>query len=143
MLPIYVYVLRILLQYSILVSRIGADSVYSTSELCRKFKRYCVVVPPSGLMFIRNICAVQQDTQSVLMIEFKHHVCQLDMFRTSPAHLQERFVQAVFGDLVCAVIRVLLDTSSSYVCNGWTCRVVRVYLVGLHMYVGRSSCKVS
>ena len=29
------------------------------------------------------------------------------------------------------VIRVLLDTSSR---NGWTCRVVRVYLVGLHIY---------
>ena len=34
------------------------------------------------------------------------------MFRTSPVHHQERFVQAVFADLVCAVIRVLLDTSS-------------------------------
>ena len=31
------------------------------------------------------------------------------MFRTSPVRHQERFVQAVFADLVCAVIRVLLD----------------------------------
>ena len=36
------------------------------------------------------------------------------MFQTSSVHLQERFVQAVFADLVCAVIRVLLDTSSRY-----------------------------
>ena len=45
-----------------------------------------------------NIYAVQQDTQSVLMSEFIHHVCQFDMFRTSPVHHQERFVQAVFAD---------------------------------------------
>ena len=36
------------------------------------------------------------------------------MFRTSPVHLQERFVQAVFADLVCAAICVLLDTSRRY-----------------------------
>ena len=51
------------------------------------------------------------------------------MFRTSSVHHQERFVQAVFADLVCGntrttrhvqlllwyvVIRVLLDTSSRY-----------------------------
>ena len=46
------------------------------------------------------------------MMEFIHHICQLDMFRTSTVHLQERFVQAVCADLVRAVIRVLLDTSS-------------------------------
>ena len=34
------------------------------------------------------------------------------MFQTSPVHLQQRFVEAVCADLVCAVIRVLLDTSS-------------------------------
>ena len=45
-----------------------------------------------------NVYAVQQDTQSVLMSEFIHHVCWLDMFRTSPVHLQERFVQAVCAD---------------------------------------------
>ena len=37
-----------------------------------------------------NIYAVQQYTQSVLMSEFIHH-----MFRTSPVHHQERFLQAV------------------------------------------------
>ena len=53
------------------------------------------------------------------------------MFRTSPVHHQERFVQAVFADLVCGNTRtarhvqplqsssynfvgVLLDTSSRY-----------------------------
>ena len=45
--------------------------------------------------------AVQQDTQSVLMSEFIQHLCSLDMFRTSSVHHQERFVQAVFADLVC------------------------------------------
>ena len=44
-----------------------------------------------------NIYAVQQDTQSVLMSEFIHHVCQLDMFRTSSG----AFLQAVFTHLVC------------------------------------------
>ena len=42
-----------------------------------------------------NIYAVQQDTQSVSMSEFIQH-----MFRPSPVHHQERFVQAVFADLV-------------------------------------------
>ena len=37
----------------------------------------------------------------ILMSEFIQHLCQLDMFRTSPVHHQERFVQAVFADLVC------------------------------------------
>ena len=32
------------------------------------------------------------------MSEFIHHICYLDMFRTSPVHHQERFVQAVFAD---------------------------------------------
>ena len=36
------------------------------------------------------------------------------MFRTTPVQHQERFVQAVFADLVCAVIRGLLDTSSRW-----------------------------
>ena len=45
-----------------------------------------------------NICAVQQDTQSVLMSEFIQLLCQLDMFRNSMVYHQERFVQAVFAD---------------------------------------------
>ena len=49
-------------------------------------------------MYIGNIYAVQQDTQSVLMSEFIQHLCLLDMFRTSPVHHQVRFVQAVFAD---------------------------------------------
>ena len=31
------------------------------------------------------------------MSEFIQHLCWLDMFRTSPVHHQERFVQAVFA----------------------------------------------
>ena len=42
------------------------------------------------------------------------------MFRTSPVHLQERFVQAVFADFWYVVIRVLLDTSSRYKVVGRT-----------------------
>ena len=55
----------------------------------------------------------------VLMSKFIQHLCQLDMFRTSPVHHQERFVQAVFADFgVCCITRtarhVQLLQSSSY-----------------------------
>ena len=52
-----------------------------------------------------ELLTVQQDTQSVLMSQFIHHICYLDMFRTSPVHHQERFIQAVFADLVCGNTR--------------------------------------
>ena len=48
--------------------------------------------------FAPNIYAVQQDTQSVLMSKFVQHLYQLDMFRTSSVHHQERLVQAVLAD---------------------------------------------
>ena len=51
------------------------------------------------------------------------------MFRTSPAHLQERFLQAVCADLVCGT------TVRS---NGWTCRVVRVLP---HTKSAHTACK--
>ena len=51
-----------------------------------------------------NIHAVQQDTKSVLTGEFIQNLCLLDMFRTSPVHRQERFLRAVFAELLCAVI---------------------------------------
>ena len=35
----------------------------------------------------------------ILMSEFIQRLCQLDMFRTSSVHHQERLVQAVFADL--------------------------------------------
>ena len=35
----------------------------------------------------------------VLMSKFIQHLSQLYMFRTSPVHHQERFVQAGFADL--------------------------------------------
>ena len=38
-------------------------------------------------------------------VSFIQHLCQLDMFRTSSVHHQERFVQAVFADLVCGKTR--------------------------------------
>ena len=47
------------------------------------------------------------------MSEFIHHVCYLDMFRTSLVHHQERFVEAVFADFD-VVISILLDTFSRY-----------------------------
>ena len=52
-----------------------------------------------------NIYAVQQDKQSFLKIEFIRHVCYFDMFRASPVHHQERFVQAVCADLACGNTR--------------------------------------
>ena len=45
------------------------------------------------------------------MIEFINHICYLYVFRTSPVHLQERFLQAVCADLVCGT--TVLDVSSS------------------------------
>ena len=42
--------------------------------------------------------------------------------------LYKLYLQIRYVVLLC----VLLDTSSR---NGWTCRVVRVYLVGLHMCI--------
>ena len=41
----------------------------------------------------------------VLMSKFIQHLCWLDMFRTSSVHHQERFVQAVFADLLCGNTR--------------------------------------
>ena len=42
----------------------------------------------------------------VLMSKFLFSTfCSFDMFRTSPVHHQERFVQAVFADLVCGNTR--------------------------------------
>ena len=78
--------------------------------------------------------AVQQDTQSVLMSEFIQHLCLLDMFRAPLVHHQERFLQAVFADLVCGNTR-----TTRYVqplrSNGWTCRVVRVLLDCIYIYI--------
>ena len=72
-----------------------------------------------------NIYAVQQDTQSVSMSEFIQHLCQLDMFRTSPVHHQERFLQAVFADLVCGNTRTTQHVQPLR-SNGWTCEVVNI-----------------
>ena len=67
-----------------------------------------------------HIHAVQQDTQIVLMSEFIQHLYYLDMFRTSPVHHQERFLQAVLSDLLCGNTRTTrhvqplrLDVSNS------------------------------
>ena len=58
------------------------------------------------------------------MSEFIQHLCLLDMFRTSPVHHQERFVQAVFADFVCGNTRTARHVQPLQR-NGWTCRVVR------------------
>ena len=50
------------------------------------------------------VYAIQQDTQSFVMIEF-YSSHMFDMFRTSSVHHQERFVQAVCADLVCGNTR--------------------------------------
>ena len=47
------------------------------------------------------------------------------MFRTSPVHHQERFVQAVFADLVYGNTLTTRHVQPLRR-NGWTCRVVRV-----------------
>ena len=59
-----------------------------------------------------NIYVIQQDTQ-YLMINFIRNIQQLDMFRTSVVHLQERSY-AVCCNLVC------LDTSCWYEGEGRT-----------------------
>ena len=59
------------------------------------------------------------------MIEYIHHICLLDMFWTSPVHLQE-FLQAVFADLVCGTTVHTTRHVQLLRSNGWTCRVVRV-----------------
>ena len=48
------------------------------------------------------------------------------MFRTSPVHHQERFVQAVFAHLVCGTTVRTTRHAQALIRNGWTCRVVRV-----------------
>ena len=56
------------------------------------------------------------------------------MFGTSPVRRQERFLQAVFADLVCGNTRTTRHVQSLRSCkknflqlrNGWTCRIVRV-----------------
>ena len=72
------------------------------------------------------------------------------MFRTSSIHQQERFLQAVFADLVCGNTRTTRHVQP-LLRNGWTCRVVRVYLVGMRIYylslfhgfVGTTICSIT
>ena len=69
----------------------------------------------------------------VLMSKFIQHLCLLYMFRTSPVHHQERFVQAVFADLVCGNTRTTrhvqplqqLDVSSSTCVSCWTAYILK------------------
>ena len=49
------------------------------------------------------------------------------MFRTSSVHHQERFVQAVFADLVCGTTVRTTRHVQPLLRNGWTCRVVIVF----------------
>ena len=48
------------------------------------------------------------------------------MFRTSPVHHQERFLQAVCADLVCGTTVRTTRHVQPLLRNSWTCRVVRV-----------------
>ena len=48
------------------------------------------------------------------------------MFRTSPVHLQERFLQAVCADLLCGTTVRTIRHVQPLLRNGWMCRVVRV-----------------
>ena len=54
------------------------------------------------------------------MSEFIQHLCQLDMFRTSSVHHQERFVQAVFADFGMWKYAYYSDTSRWYKVVGRT-----------------------
>ena len=49
---------------------------------------------------LRDIYAVQQDTQSFLVSEFIQHLRELYMFRTSPVHHQERFFTSCIRRIV-------------------------------------------
>ena len=50
------------------------------------------------------------------------------MFRTSPVHDQERFLQAVLADFLCGNTRTTRHVQPLQSCcfNDWTCRVVRI-----------------
>ena len=64
------------------------------------------------------------------------------MFRTSPVHHQERFVQAVFADLVCGNTRTaghVQPLQSVYVCM-YIC-MYTLCVCALCMYVGCSGSK--
>ena len=61
------------------------------------------------------------------------------MFRTSPVHHQERFVQAVFTDLVCGNTRTARHVQLLQSNNGWTCRVVRTVVP--HTKSANIACK--
>ena len=53
------------------------------------------------------------------------------MFRTSPVHHQERFLQAVFADLVCGNTRTTRHVQPVQSCRKF---LQLVYLFGLHIY---------
>ena len=60
------------------------------------------------------------------------------MFRTPSVHPQERFVQAVFADLVCGTTVRTTRHVQPLQSNGWTCRVVRVLP---HTKSANTACK--
>ena len=72
--------------------RISHSSTKQDSRLswhCRNYVASC------------NIYMQSYKTHNVvLMSKFIQHLCELDMFRTSSVHYQERFVQAVYADYV-------------------------------------------
>ena len=56
------------------------------------------------------------------------------MFRTSPVHLQERFVQAVFADLVCGNTRTRITTYQIYNLASGCIRFSEMYHVFLKVH---------
>ena len=85
-----------------------------------------------------NIHAVQQDTQSFLIIEFIHHVLARhvsDLTGPSSGALYKLHLQIWY-----AVIRILLDMSGRYfIRNSQTCRVVCVLP---HTKSANTACKM-
>ena len=61
------------------------------------------------------------------------------MFRTSPVHLQERFVQAVFADFGMCCNTGTTRHVQALLRNGWTCRVVRTVVP--HTKSAHTACK--
>ena len=81
---------------------------------------------------LQYIYAVQQDKQSVLMSEFYSSPVLARQVSVLTGPSSGAFLQAIFADLVRGNTRTTGHVQPLFP-NGWTCRVVRVYLVGLHI----------
>ena len=75
----------------------------STRNVLRQLKFNLILYEPC--IILQYICD-PTDTQR-FMIKFIHNTWWLDIFRNSVVHLQERFIQAVYVDLVCDILRAI------------------------------------